>query len=87
MLGSMPADSLSEAVGAFMPSLVAHLNPLLHQTTHCGRSYSQLEVIVVLGLALVRPMRPAKMSRDLAIEKGSLTAAIRRLGGLGLIEG
>lgn len=81
-----PADRLTEAVDAFMPSFMVRLNPILHHTTFLGRSYSELEILVALGLALVGPMRPARLSRDLAIEKGSLTSVIRRLRALGLIE-
>ena len=80
------ADALGEAMHAFMPSFMVHLNPLLHQTRYLDRSYSELEVLVMLGLAVVGPMRPARLSRDLAIEKGSLTSVIRRLEGLGLIQ-
>ena len=83
---SEPVDRLGEALHAFMPGFVAHLHPLLHRTTYRGRSYSALEVIVVLGLATFGPLRPVQLSRGLAIEKGSLTSVVRRLEGVGVIE-
>ena len=83
---SEPVDRLGEALHAFMPGFVVHLHPLLHRTTHRDRSYSALEVIVVLGLATFGPLRPVELSRGLAIEKGSLTSVIRRLEAVGVIE-
>ena len=86
MRNTEAADILGEAVHSFMPAFMVHLNPLLHHTRYRGRSYSELEVKVVLGLSLMGPLRPAWLSRDLAIEKGSLTTVIRRLVDLGLIS-
>lgn len=83
--GAGHADRLSEAVHAFMPAFLVHINPLLHRTRYRGRSYSELELVVVLGLTVMGPMRPARLSRHLAIEKGSLTSVIRRLDDLGMI--
>ncbi|MDQ7993076.1 MAG: MarR family transcriptional regulator [Propionicimonas sp.] len=83
---SQPADALVAAVHDFMPGFIVQLNPLLHRTRYQDRSFSELEVIVVLGLAMAGPMRPGRLSHDLGVEKGSLTSVIRRLEGLGLVE-
>ncbi|HRA07625.1 MAG TPA: MarR family transcriptional regulator [Propionicimonas sp.] len=79
-------DRLGEAVYAFMPAFLVRLHPLLHRTSYQGRSYSELEVVTVLGVATVGSLRPAALARDLAIEKGTLSSVIRRLEGLGLIQ-
>lgn len=80
------ADDVMNVVFEFMPPFMLHLNPVLHRTRYHDRSYSELEVIVVLALALLGPLRPGKVSHDLRIEKGSLTSVIRRLTDLGMIE-
>jgi DNA-binding MarR family transcriptional regulator len=70
----------------FMRYFLVHVNPIMHRTEYQGRSYSELEIIVCMGLSVVGPMRPGALSRALRIEKGTLTSVIRRLGELGLIE-
>ena len=81
-----PTAPLEQSVAAFMRYFIAHINPILHRTKHGGRSYSELEIIVCMGLSVVGPMRPGDLSRGLTIEKATMTSVIRRLRGLGLIE-
>ena len=77
---------LEQSVAAFMRYFIAHINPILHRAKHGGRNYSELEIIVCMGLSVVGPMRPGDLSRGLSIEKATMTSVIRRLRGLGLIE-
>lgn len=81
-----PADRLHTAVQGFMRYYMAHINPVLHRTRYYGRTYSEHEIIVVMALGLVGAQRPSQLSRGLDIDKGTLTAVIRRLLGAGILE-
>nr|WP_300142676.1 MarR family transcriptional regulator [Propionicimonas sp.] len=81
-----PADRLHAAFHGFMRYYMAHINPVLHRTKYYGRTYSEHEIIVVMALSLVGPQRPSQLSRGLDIDKGTLTAVIRRLLGVGILE-
>ena len=70
----------------FMRYFLVHVNPILHRATYLGRSYSEYEIITIMALGLVGPMRPADLSQGLAIEKGTLTTIIRRLTDCGHLE-
>jgi DNA-binding MarR family transcriptional regulator len=86
MIPTVPADLLDTSVAAFMRYFVVHINPILHRTLYRGRSYSEHEIIVSMGLGVVGALRPTDLSRGLAIDKGTLTSVLRRLRGLGLVE-
>ena len=79
-------DLLEAAMTGFMRYFMVYVNPVMHRTDFRGRLYSELEIIVCMGLSVIGPMRPGALSRGLRIEKGSLTSVIRRLCELGLIE-
>jgi DNA-binding MarR family transcriptional regulator len=80
------ADRLDDAMTDFMRYFLVYVNPVMHRTEFRGRLFSELEIIVCMGLSVVGPMRPGALSRGLRIEKGTLTSVIRRLRELGLIE-
>ena len=77
---------LDQSITAFMRYFIAHINPILHRTRHCGRSYSEHEIIVTMALHVVGPTRPTGLSRGLSVEKGTMTSVLRRLRDLQLIE-
>ena len=80
-----PIDRLDASLVAFMRYFLVHINPILHRTTYRGRTYSEYEIIVVMAIAVVGPVRPVDLSRGLSIEKATLTSVIRRLRELGLL--
>ena len=78
-------DGLDASLDRFMRYFMVHINPILHRTEYRGRSYSEYEIVVVIALGLVGPMRPIGLSKGLRIEKGTLTSLIRRLREIGLL--
>ena len=86
-IGTNPAIAgLEASFDRFMRYFLVHVNPVLHRTTYRGRSYSEYEIITIMALGLVGPMRPADLSQGLAIEKGTLTTVIGRLTACGHVE-
>lgn len=83
---TFPAARLEESVVSLMRYFIVHINPILHRTVYRGRSFSEYEIIVSMALDVVGAMRPTDLSRDLHIEKGSMTSILRRLREMGLIE-
>lgn len=82
----LPADRLEESIVFLMRYFIVHINPILHRTVYRDRSFSEYEIIVPMALGILGAMRPTDLSRDLRIEKGSMTAILRRLREMGLIE-
>ncbi len=82
----LPADRLEQSIVFLMRYFVVHINPILHRTSYQGRSFSEYEIIVPMALSLMGAMRPTDLSRDLCIEKGSMTSILKRLRDMGLIE-
>ena len=82
----LPADRLEQSIVFLMRYFVVHINPILHRTSYQGRSFSEYEIIVPMALSLMGAMRPTDLSRDLCIEKGSMTSILKRLREMGLIE-
>jgi len=85
MAANQPVVLLDASLVAFMRYFLVHINPMLHRTTYRGRAYSEYEIIVVMAVSVVGPVRPVDLSRGLSIEKATLTSVIRRLRELGLL--
>ena len=82
----LPADRLEQSIVYLMRYFVVHINPILHRTSYRGRSFSEYEIIVPMALSLMGAMRPTDLSRDLCIEKGSMTSILKRLREMAMIE-
>ncbi|MGR9193196.1 MarR family transcriptional regulator [Rhizobium leguminosarum] len=79
-------DLLDRSIGAFMRYFQVHINPILHRVEFEGRTFSDYEIVVCMALNLEGTMRPMDLSRDLSLNKGSLTSVLRRLRALDLIR-
>ena len=51
---------LEQSVAAFMRYFIAYINPILHRTRYGGRIYSELEIIVCMGLDSCRSDAPGR---------------------------
>ncbi|RYH08501.1 MarR family winged helix-turn-helix transcriptional regulator [Tropicimonas sp. IMCC6043] len=79
------ADRLGRSLSEFLRHLPVHIAPLLYSAEFGGRRLLESEVMVVMALAEDGPLSPTRISRGLNMQKGSLTAVLRRLEDLGLL--
>jgi DNA-binding MarR family transcriptional regulator len=86
MMNVTSIDRLDQSFAEFMRFFFVHINPILHRAEFLGRSYSENQIVVVMALHVVGPLRPTDLSRGLSLQKGSLTPILRKLRELGLIE-
>lgn len=84
--GDAAITRFDQSLHRFMRYFMVHINPILHRTEYQGRTYSEYEIVVAMALGIAGPLRPIDLSRTFAIEKGTLTALIRRLRERDLVE-